>query len=235
MTSFPAIHARVFWQPKTDHRPEEYEDAAFVSQDHSLPFNAAVADGATESAYSRHWAKRLVRGFVEAGPVEPEAFAETLPVWQRGWQTDVGGDLGAPWYAQAKRREGAFAAFLGLRVLSDGTWRALSVGDCCLFHLRGALVSSWPFDRASSFGSRPALVPSLPGTHGPEPQLTSGSYETGDLFALTTDALAAWLMQGDPTVLRAWAPADFEAAVHAARADRRLRDDDVTALILEIE
>lgn len=230
----PTIDARIFWQPKSGHRADEYEDAAFVSRHDGLPMNASVADGATEAAYARQWAQQLVRGFAEAGVVAPEPFAEALARWQRAWQAQVGAAVDVPWYARAKRQEGAYAAFLGLRIDADGRWRALSIDDCCLFHVQGASVASWPFESANAFTNRPALVPSLPDRAAPEARTTEGPYRSGDVFVLATDALAAWLFEEGLTALPGWTPTEFATAVQAARAEGSLRDDDVTALLLEI-
>jgi hypothetical protein len=135
----------------------------------------------------------------------------------------------------AKAAEGAFAAVLGLSLHADGRWRAVSVGDCCLFHLRGEeLLQSWPFGSADAFTNRPALVPSRPSRDVPSPDDTTGSWRPGDRFLLATDAVAAWLMDGDPGAVGSLDADAFRERVGAARADGALRNDDATLLVLEL-
>ncbi|PSQ69788.1 MAG: hypothetical protein BRD29_00935 [Bacteroidetes bacterium QH_2_67_10] len=52
------FRGRAFWAPKGGAGVEEYEDAFSVSES-SAPFRTAVADGATEAAFARRWARFL--------------------------------------------------------------------------------------------------------------------------------------------------------------------------------
>ncbi|MGI9176221.1 MAG: protein phosphatase 2C domain-containing protein, partial [Rhodothermales bacterium] len=71
--------------PKAGHRESEYEDAFAVQPEPALPFYAAIADGATETAFARIWARRLAEGFVAHRPHNADAFADQLPRWQTDW------------------------------------------------------------------------------------------------------------------------------------------------------
>lgn len=224
----------VFRAPKRGHAPAEYEDAAACSTAAAFPLHAAVADGATESAYAQSWAQRLVTGWVAAAPTAPAAFAAALPAWRAAWQDDVAARTqGQPWYAAAKAEQGAYAALLGLTLQAAGTWQALCVGDCTLFQLRDdALLTAWPFDAPDAFGHRPALVasrpPPSPAAPDAAPDATGGSWRPGDTFLLASDALAAWLLRTGPSVACALDADAFVSRVQAARADGTLRNDDVT-------
>lgn len=231
----PHIRRRVLWQPKADRSAEEYEDAAFASQETDLPLRAAVADGATESAFSGIWANHLVRRFTAEGTTEPAPFRERLRQWQANCQEIIEQRTPTSWYAQAKAAEGAFAAFLGFVLQPGGTWRALAVGDCCLFHVRDAeVIEQWPVEDASDFTNHPALLSSRPEHDVPALLEQDGRWQGGDAFVLATDALAAWIMT-EPAGLLALGPEGFEESVEAARSAGVLRNDDVTALVLEIE
>ena len=229
-----AHHA--FWLPKQGHRTAEYEDAFSLQDDAALPFCAAVADGATETAFAKAWAERLTSGFVADRPEGADALAALLPQWQAAWRADVGeqtSDL--PWYAAAKAEEGAFAALLGLTLRPDASWHALAVGDACLFHLRGGRLVGrpWPVETAGAFGHHPTLVPSLPGPHPPA-ETRRGTWRPGDTFLLATDALAAWLMQTGPAAALRFTPQTFRPTLQKARAAHELRNDDATLIVLEI-
>ncbi|NJM42052.1 MAG: hypothetical protein HC853_15525 [Anaerolineae bacterium] len=59
------VQARAHWEPKAGSHASEYEDAYWPTHvaDDALvdDFCCAVADGATESSYSRMWAKQLAQ------------------------------------------------------------------------------------------------------------------------------------------------------------------------------
>jgi hypothetical protein len=60
------VVTEAFWLPKAGNTLEEYEDAFWPrkSMDRSLSmFRCAVADGATETSFSRVWAQTLVRAY----------------------------------------------------------------------------------------------------------------------------------------------------------------------------
>lgn len=223
--------ARTRHVPKAGHTAEEYEDAAAgpaAVADGTV--RAAVADGATESAFAGLWARTLVEGFVEADATLAETFGEFVHRTRRTFGDRVAErEAGLAWYASAKAEEGAHAAFLGFVIYPSGAWRAVAVGDCCLFHLReGELLEAWPLDDPGAFDNRPALVGSRFDGAEPDVQTTSGAWADGDRIVLATDALAAYLLGNEalPEVFE-----DVEAFVAEARADG-MRNDDVTLVEL---
>lgn len=230
------ITHRAFWMPKRGHAEIDYEDAYAVSAHGMLPCRAAVADGATESAFARLWARTLVKGFVDEGTTDPEVLVDKLPYWQAVWiETVEQRSRPLPWYAEQKVDEGAYATLLGIELQPEGKWRGLAVGDCCLFQLReDTVIEQWPVKSPEAFTNRPALVPSRTGYAVPDPQVHSGTWSESDRLVLATDATAAWLMQtGLAEVLRADAET-LRKRVRAARSEGTLRNDDVTLLELRI-
>ncbi|PSQ80130.1 MAG: hypothetical protein BRD46_04950 [Bacteroidetes bacterium QS_8_68_15] len=250
------FRARVFWMPKGGSSAEEYEDAFAVSEERAAgaPFRAAVADGATEAAFARRWARLLADGFAEHGPAAVRSHDE-WPALQEKWRASVAAQAEAlPWYGAEKAAAGAFAALLGLELFPEtgppdlpssgptgGAWRAVSVGDANLFHLRdGETVRAWPREDPEDFGSRPALLPSRADAETPTLRRTEGRYQPGDAFALATDAAAAWLLRcetsapgarTDPARALTWDDeAAFAEAVRAARDEGALDNDDTTVL-----
>ena len=230
------VAPRVFWLPKAGHREDEYEDALAVQNERTLPFYTAVADGATETAFARAWARRLTEGFIADRPGDAAALADQLPRWQADWAADVQArSASLPWYAAAKAEEGAFAALLGLVLHPDASWHALAIGDACLFHLRGGTLVGrpWPVETADAFGHHPTLASSLPGSL-PAAQTLGGTWQRGDAFLMATDALAAWLMQNGPAAALGFTSGTFSETVRQARTAREMRNDDVTLVALEI-
>jgi hypothetical protein len=249
------FRGRAFWAPKGGAGVEEYEDAFSVSES-SAPFRTAVADGATEAAFARRWARLLADGFAERGPA---VLANELPALQEKWRASVEAQAETlPWYAAEKAAAGAFAALLGLEVAPDpdrakpdrakpggGTWRAVSVGDANVFHLRGgAWLRAWPREKAADFGSRPALVPSRSDADVPVARRAEGRFQPGDAFVLATDAAAAWLLRcetsapgapPDPIRALTWDDEDaFAEAVRAARNEGALDNDDTTVAVIQV-
>jgi hypothetical protein len=186
--------------PKIGHRAEENEDAAAAAPG-GLRF--ALADGATEGWESGPWAAHLAAALADRAPT-PADFPAWLDRVRRTWKPRAAPGP-APWYAAAKQEEGSFATVAGIEFRLSARppgWRAVAVGDTCLLHVRGGeLREAFPLATPSSFGNRPPLVPSSPGTPCPEPEWLAGRAEPGDLFLLATDAAAARLL--DPTALRA--------------------------------
>jgi hypothetical protein len=239
----PAPRCRAFGLAKAGHGPEEYEDAHAAAPERG---RLAVADGATESSFAGAWARLLVEGFVERPAPRPADWQGWLPPLQARWLAQEGGRP-LPWYAAEKARQGAFAAFLGL-VLEEARgatrWRAVAVGDCCLFHVRGdRLLRAFPLRRADDFTNTPWLV----GTPTPAGALVrKGAFRTcrgrcrpGDRLWLATDALSQWFLREVEAGQRPWealgelleAPDDaFAAWVGERRSDGALHNDDVTLL-----
>src|SRR5207248_4465942 len=74
-------------------------------------------------------------------------------------------------------------------------WKAVAVGDSCLFVLRRDKFDVvFPLSSAVEFGNHPPLVPSSPDRDCPEPEWLAGWAEPGDLFLLATDAVARFLL-----------------------------------------
>jgi hypothetical protein len=228
--------------PKHGHTADEYEDACAVDP---AARRFAVADGASESAFAGLWARLLVEGLVAAR--RPRVLPSWLDGARRHWSAEVMG-LELPWYAEMKRQEGAFAALLGVGVRPPtakraGRWRAVAVGDSCLFRVRkGRDVRAFPVKQSSDFGNEPRLIGSWPGG-ALEPSYAAGSLLPGDRLFLMTDALAQWFLHDHERGGRPWeaiAPLlsadrpeeDFAARVEELRGRDGLRDDDVTLLII---
>lgn len=231
------IHARALWSPKSGHSSHEYEDAFAVSGLDTVhapadarTFRAAVADGATEAAFSRSWANRLTAAFVQSGDVE-----SSMPALRQSFRSRSQRRL--PWYLEAKLEEGAHAAMLGLEIQAHGTvrtWKAAAVGDCCLFHVPSTgRPFSWPLDATDTFTHTPDLISSAAADPLPSFLEASGTWHPGDAFILATDALAAWLISTGPAALLT-AENRFDELVLEARADGLMRDDDVTAVIVDL-
>jgi hypothetical protein len=233
--------ARLAWRacsfPKRGHSAEEYEDA--YAGDVKLG-RFAVADGASESSFAKQWAKLLVGGYVYKEP-RPDTKPHWLRQLQERWAKQVDG-LELPWFAEAKRSQGAFATFLGLALKpSDhpqaGTWKATAVGDCCFFQVREEkVIHSFPVKHSADFGNRPDLIGSRQPIAPRELKRDRGEWRHGDRLWLMTDAIAQWFLHRLEQGHHPWRSLEqclFEPATEPwvdQLRDHGMRNDDVTLI-----
>ena len=250
---------RTLWLPKAGNRPEEYEDAFRVVYPQRLgasargSVRAAVADGASESAFAREWANALVDAFVAAPPA-PDGLAgdspdEWLAAPRERWNDCVPWDR-LPWHGEAKARAGAFATLLGLTLAASPnsprrlSWRALAVGDSCLFVVSGGrLAVSFPVEDASEFDNNPDLLCSNPENAGrgwEAARRLDGECAAGDLLLLASDALAHWFLAAAAAGDAPWESiaaldsSGWDDWVGERRRAGLMRNDDVTLLAIEV-
>lgn len=227
-----------FWMQKAGNSDDEYEDAfaptTFGDSDHA-EFRCAVADGATETSFSGLWAQILVDAYAGASLslVKHETILPLAAVWRDVINSRTA-DKPLPWYAQEKLERGAFSSLMGLTVRADGNWRALCIGDSCLFHVRPhQTIRAFPYHHPEQFNNHPALI-STQADSAIDPRVARGKWSQGDYFLLMTDALAHFFLS--QRELRgqfaddALDQARFEALVANARGERLCRNDDVTLL-----
>lgn len=234
----PRLLCQVFSLSKRGNRVEENEDACAHN---AVDGRFAIADGATESSFAGQWARLLVDEFVKAAT--PSEWAGWLPGLQARWAATVDHQP-MPWYAETKVQQGAFATFLGV-VVEEDCWRAVAVGDSCLFHLRnGTVRCAFPVQRSEDFGSAPWLIGSRgfnPASMIAKELRQEDDWRAGDRLWLMTDALSQWFLQRLEADKKSWHelaalleqkdPAGaFTALVAKLRGSQALRNDDVTWL-----
>lgn len=186
---------------------ERSEDAWGVDVAHG---RLALADGASSSWRAGDWAAALVDAWIAKPPGRPRrgGHAEGLLRWVDGARTafaapDAATDRAErPWFADAAAARGAHAALLGVTITGLGgrrpRLRAVAVGDVCLLVVRaGRLVTALPVDDPDAFGSRPALISSLPGGAPALHEVVVHERElrAGDVLLLASDAMAAFLLR----------------------------------------
>lgn len=250
--------ASTWWVPRAGSDAAQFEDA-FAPQDgtrHARRLRFAVADGAGESMLSGLWADLLVRTWCKA---RRRRLPQVLESAAAAWEVELAAylehrersDRPVQWFEEPGLERGAFATLLGLAFTTDGAsttrgeWRAVSLGDTCLFQVRdGELLSAFPLKSSDQFDCAPKLVPSRPDDMD---RVTAnideeaGDWRVGDTFFLMTDAVAAWFLRVRETGGAPWdelggiADADaFTGWVHERRRSRALRNDDVTVMRVDI-
>jgi hypothetical protein len=192
----------VFSSPKEGNTKEEYEDA-FSSRPspEGDKLRIAIADGATESSFSKLWANLLVESYTRSDVAGPEFF-DQLTAGRRLWKKKTSGQP-LLWYAAEKVKQGAFSAFLGVEIDNKTQkFKAISVGDCNLFQLDNGepqmrVVVKFPFQNSSDFSMRPFLIGSKPIEDISEIKLKvmDGALRPKDMLILASDALSCWLLK----------------------------------------
>jgi hypothetical protein len=239
-------------------------------------FRCAIADGASESAFANVWARLLVRGFgrrrMRLGRLrrlwQRATSGRPLP-WYL--ETKILHGAHAAFVGLSIREASpngqvteepapepaAPPEWIELPpadetpVGSDeaGSWRALAVGDSCLFHVRGGeLLLVGPLGASDQFGNTPALLSSRSPDRirrgADDVNVLSGAWQSGDNFYLATDALAQWLLAIQEAGRPPWvklgelcAAGDtptFVRLVEELRALGDLHNDDTTLLRVEV-
>ena len=239
---------RVFWEPKLGSAPSEYEDAYWPSLERSGSERFSVADGATESSYSRQWASLLVERY-GSGATWKTSFIRAIPDLQARWRSEHAGRA-LPWYAEEKLRLGSYAAFLGVRLIprEDGArLHVLASGDCELAHIRdGRLHCAFPLLRSTDFGTSPSLVGTNSGPDDLRGLIRGKREDIGrlDRLFLMTDALAAWFLREVESGRKPWDDLQafqsdeavaFQTWVDEKRRNHEMRNDDITVGIVVVE
>ena len=253
-----------FWAPKSGNRPEEYEDASNLASllragSAACPLSAdqallAICDGASEASFSREWANILADAFVSRPPDLENLDGPILTNWlgqcESEWNEAVPWER-IPWHGEAKTRAGSLAALLGLAVeltpsQSGGfPWRAVAVGDCCLFVVRdGSLEVSFPLKESTQFNITPSLICSNPDNNGDlweQACQLEGEFRQGDLILLASDAVASWFLRKCESGDKPWETlleleeSEWEDWVQERRQERSMRNDDSTLIAVEVE
>jgi hypothetical protein len=262
--------ASTFWVPKRGCSLEEYEDASWVGPDgdsngeiHRRSLTVAIADGASESLLAGRWARRLVAvfGTVKGATRTRSGFAAAYREATHGWDetvlkyTEEREERGAPiqWYEEPGLAKGAYATVVAAE-FNDGRqgqpsmWKAVGLGDSCLFQVRDeSLYASFPISDAAAFSYQPPLLAS----RGAEDDalrrhinLKAHDWERGDSFYLATDALAAWFLRTNEAGGRPWEPLrdldtvdaelDFAGWVDEKRDLGEMHNDDTTLVRIDM-
>ena len=129
--------------------------------------------------------------------------------------------------------------------IQNDRWRALAVGDSCLFVVRsGKVERAFPLARAAEFNNRPLLLSSVARANQQvwnEVRVDEGELHARDQLLLMTDALAQWFLAEAELGRRPWAALAragtleaFCAFVDLLRHGGALRNDDTTLVRVEV-
>ena len=247
------LKTKSFITPKEAETLDYCQDACaatcILNQEHNIE-RYAIADGATRSFYPKHWAELLVKKFCEA--TESTNLEEWICPSQQEWYEQVKKRVNEQnkyfLTNRFNRKESAVSTFIGLEIdKSNEEWKALIIGDSCLFHRSDTEFKSYLIENSTDFTNRPEAFASFPKDNPIGcPKFIDDKMKPGDTFILATDALAKWIVQHKEkgkleealTQLNALETDEqFYKFVDAARqaTEIPLDDDDVTLMLISVE
>ena len=229
---------------------EDCQDAFFQNAEMA---RYAVADGATRSFCAKEWAELLVEHFCEKSVPYP-----TTHSWQ-SWLNPIQ----EKWYLRVARRvrerplyflvhrftsqEPAASTFIGLEFdKTEASWKAMIIGDSCIFHIGNCRFKSYLINKSTDFTSYSEFLASYEKDNHSDPLFVKGCASHGDTLILATDALSHWILRHKEAGRRDEALNElkkiedenqFHEFVDRARSDEAIRlvNDDVTLMILSVE
>ena len=236
--------------PKQGHSESENEDNYLLPSSNEVEkssvLKCAVADGATESSFSKEWSDLLVSGFKDMS-FAADQISTTLDSLSQSWQQRTNSKE-LPWYAQQKLEDGAFAAFLGVSIdMKKKQYKAIAIGDCTLFHFSKKKINSFPLTKSEDYGNTPYLISSNLKNNSKLQSFIrtmSGKLKKGDSLILATDAISAWIFtelesgRQPLTVLLEYIEKpvpEFENWINLLRSEKVMKNDDVTILHIHIQ
>ena len=237
------LRVTMFTRAKDGNAADDNEDSYAAQPDHGL---AAISDGASSSIGAREWSQALTAAFVSVRPpLTGDGLRAFLQDTARAF-TSQPFDAGDSWWGEDALRSGAFATFVGLRVLRTANgvaWEAAAIGDSIVVHLRseaaGArLVEGFPLESSAGFAGSPSLVGSVSAQEGhlPAVRIASGTGLRTDRWLLLTDEVAAWALRRNEVGRPVWlllldgSDAELDAALTTARRSGELANDDLTVV-----
>jgi len=249
----------VFHRPKAGSKETEWEDCAGHDGGDpaaARPARFVVVDGATEAYDSLRWVRQLVASFLgkDRDGGTPALTTQGLDEWfgrmQQRWLDEAPRTFANVFEERKFHEDGSFATFLGCEIHGLGgprpSWSAAALGDAVLFHVRGGrVVGLLPQLGPEDFGLNPEGLftqPSQRGRMRAALVFDAAPLTVGDWLFLATDAFAQWLTRCERDAgSGCWRmlaeiehPADFARLVDRERRARRMKNDDVTLLRVEI-
>lgn len=231
--------------PKDPSCPEANEDKFAFSEDGR---RLALCDGASESFDSKLWADLLARRFIDDPEVNPDWVASVLAEYSAAHDFQS-----MSWSKQAAYERGSFATLVGVEYFDEHyAVEILAIGDSIALLADGCkLIQGWPFEDPERFKERPTLLATIAGHND---FIGLGGFWTshGRIFHLEglvaprllcmTDALGEWALKealsggpGFAELLSMQSEEQLSELVVRERAEKRMRIDDSTLLVLSFE
>jgi len=249
---------KVFKTHKQSETMNDCQDAYSFNEDKK---RFAIADGASRSFFPSQWSQILVDCFchnetpINQTVFEKKNWHEWIGSPQIIWQKEIEKKItrASKYYLQNRwvTKDPAVSTFVGIefkmieRILD---WRAMIVGDSCLFHYNDKTFKSYLFNSSDEFDSHPDYFASYPAYNKYEPDFIQGIAQNNDFFILASDALAKWIIDLKEKQTQTFSEVmnflvtisseeEFNEFIDKIRKDKqyKLENDDVTLMIIQIK
>lgn len=236
---------------KAGNSVDENEDAVLApygSFEGDLTIRVAVADGATESSFSREWADLLVSYYKDSANFAT-AFQTLFPTIRKSWLERID-CANLEWYAQQKLEMGSFTSLLGVDIdLSTGVVKIIAVGDSNFFAFRnGKMIKAFPIDRSEGFSNTPILISTEPHKNKVDTEFFKKEIfeiTPGDVLIAATDAISQWILKsienGNYPITELYDlpdtksdPYPFQNWLDELRKLLLIKNDDTTLVLIQI-
>lgn len=211
----------------------------------------AVADGVSGAYFSGGWASLLTLVFQRGGA--PLFTNENLQKLAEIWKEEEISKLQNSSTRKESIRKllekkihqvGGSSTINGVELdLDTETWNGFSIGDSCMFQIRNLeIVNQNPQIDFTEFGYQPEQILTV-NPRNWRAETNSDSFKNGDMFLLSTDAFARWLLTPHEDysteekireVNAILSHEEFVKFITRERRERRMEDDDVTVSIITI-
>lgn len=235
---------------KGGNAPCENEDAySLPDADSSLQkIRIGIADGATESSFSKEWAALLVDHYKMIPDFNTNFLNIVFPEIRKAWLDRIN-YASLEWWAQQKMEMGAFASFLGIDIdLSTGITNMVAVGDSNSFVFRDEkMMAAFPILHSEIFSNTPFLISSEPlknATNTPLFLQSNFTLLAGDILVVGTDAISQWILKevelGNYQIDQLIdllgtknSPSSFQIWLDEKRKTHEIKNDDTTIIIIQ--
>ncbi len=240
----PLSTTNCFWTQKLGNEPNHWEDAFVVGE---CGTRWAVADGAGEGIFSKQLAMLLAEGFVNEKP--DLTHGPSVAAWgsdlRRVFNEKI--DYANLRWSQQKKVDdvGAAATLVGLEVGPPSEtgirdWRALAVGDACLFWISGERWGCFPVADEGQLSAAPDLFRTKPDARTPPVLFATGTCKPGDILLIATDAVAGLLLKRartnpDWSRYLSMDETAWRAEMDNCRTSGEMVNDDCTLVVIEVD
>jgi serine/threonine protein phosphatase PrpC len=229
------FHHTVGKQPQEPRQNDDYYSPNSFSEEG--PF--VISDGASESYDAKTWSRLLVRLYRR----QPEFSSEWVD-HATAFYTSSYDVASLSWSRQAAFERGSFATLLAIHANGGQQAEILAVGDSlAVLGNGGCFRQSFPYETPEQFAAHPLLISTVKARNAallesdPRSFRTSWKLDSRASILAMTDALGQWLLSDPagryPVLANLRDRRQFATLVETERAERRMKRDDTTLLVLQ--
>ncbi len=218
----------------------------------------AIADGVSKSFFPALWSKLLVDHFMKDVSIFNEKDIDRwLRTTRKRWLTELNANMdwnNQPFFVRNRKHESAFSTFAGIDFFQNKEdsnskalfYKAIVIGDSCLFHFRGEEHRVFNKEKSVEFDNFPICISSREQLKEDKKKLDftpiHSTVTEGDIILLATDAVAKWVLENienenhadNAKLLNLKNMIEFDDFIHQMKGDSDIIMEDDDTCILQI-